>query len=430
MTNNDRIQARIARDKERRRLRKIERKKEYDDFNSVITMQHYVDALRKCKKGVNWKGSVQEYSQNAISEIDSAIVSLENGVLPKLSSVKHIVLYERGKKRTITPITIRDRMTQRVLCDHSLVPVLERNLIYDNGASLEGKGVEFTRKRLLIHLKEAVKEYGSDFYALTFDFKSFFDSIPHKTCLRVLNEHFEDRYIKGLVMAIIRSYQEPFLEKEPNPELRESKLYQLKHNQLHGICLGSQISQIMALAVPNKLDHFVKDAKSVRHYIRYMDDGIILSDNKEFLHALYLEMKEVCEGLGLTFNERKTKIVKMSKGFVFMKVRYRVTKTGKIIRTLVRSGIVRMRRKLKKFCRLVRLKIMTLDDVFNSIQSWLAHSKVASSYKTVKSMLKLYNELFDGYKITKKYEHVKGGNHGEILQADKWRKLRWCRNVA
>lgn len=89
-----------------------------------------------------------------------------------------------------------------------------------------------------------------------------------------------------------------------------------------------------------------------------------------------------------------------------------------------------MRRKLKKFCRLVRLKIMTLDDVFNSIQSWLAHSKVASSYKTVKSMLKLYNELFDGYKVTKKYEHVKGGNHGEILQADKWRKLRWCRNVA
>lgn len=174
-----------------------------------------------------------------------------------------------------------------------------------------------------------------------------------------------------------------------------------------------------------KLDHFIKDMCGIKHYIRYMDDGVIFSDSKVFLHDLLEKMKEICDKLGLTFNVKKTRIVKVSRGFVFMKVRYRVTSTGKIIRTLTRAGIVRMRRKLKKFRRLVNEGKITLDDVYNSMQSWLAHSKVALAYHTRRNMLKLYNQLFDGYRITKKWEHMKGGKNGELLQADKWRDFRW-----
>lgn len=79
-----------------------------------------------------------------------------------------------------------------------------------------------------------------------------------------------------------------------------------------------------------------------------------------------------------------------------------------------------MRRKLKKFKHLVDGCKMTIDDVYNFIQSWNAHVAIANSYKTRRSMLKLYNDLFDGYKMTKKYNHIKGGRNGELLQADKW----------
>lgn len=425
MTNNERIQARIERDKIRRKQRKILKNQEHDNFAKVITMQHYVDSLNKCKKNVSWKGSVQEYCQNAISEINTTITTIEGGKLPKLNSTKQIELYERGKRRIITPVTIRDRMTQRVLCDNALVPVLKNTLIYDNGASMPDKGVDFARKRLNEKIQTAIREYGTDFYALTFDFKSFFDNIPHKTCLNILNENFDDKYIKGIVMAIIKSYQEPEIMKERNVEIREKKLYELNHYMSHGICLGSQISQIMALAVPNKLDHYIKDKRGVKYYVRYMDDGVILSNDKQFLHNLYQEMKLICNDLGLTFNERKTKIVKMSRGFVFLKVRYRVTQNGKVLKTLTRAGIVRMRRKLKKFRKQVDIGRMTYDDVFNSFQSWLSHSKIAMAYNTKRSMLKLYNELFDGYKVTKKYERIKGGKADELLQTDKWHEYRW-----
>lgn len=429
MTKRRRAHLRVARDK----ARKVEKRKltaHEDNFEAVMTTQHYVEALNKCRKGVSWKSSVQIYTQNAIEEISRVRSSLMMGKLPELTAVHRIVLNERGKLREIVPITIRDRMVQRVLCDNSLVPRLQRSLIYDNGASMKGKGVEFTRARLLHHMHQAYKEYGYECYALTFDFKSFFDSIPHRTCLNVLNRYFDDKRIIGLTMAIIRSYQKSEIEKIKDPVERAAKLKALQNHESRGICLGSQISQIMALAVPNRLDHYIKDITGVKHYIRYMDDGIIFSNDKQFLANLYSEMKKIATELGLTFNEKKTRIVKLSKGFVFMKVRYRLLPTGKVVRTLTRAGIVRMRRKLKKLKGLVDAGILTYDDVYNSMQSWLAHSYIANSYHARRNMLKLYNELFDGYKLTKKYEHIKGGKNGELLQADKWQHLRWdCQPV-
>jgi hypothetical protein len=304
--------------------------------------------------------------------------------------------------------------------------MIRPSLIYDNGASTEGKGTDFARKRAEKFLREAIKDYGEDFYILTFDFKSFFDSIPHSTCYNVLNQYYTDKRIVNLIMEVVKSYQRPDILKIQDDLERELLLNKLETNQMKGICLGSQISQILALVVPNKLDHYIKDKQSMKRYVRYMDDGIIIHQNKEVLQEVYKGMKEVCNTLGLTFNEKKTKIVKATKGFSFLKIQYRVV-GNRLIKTLVRSGIVRMRRKLKKFKKKVDSGAMKLDDVYNSIQSWLAHAKLAQSYHSVKSMLKLYDELFGGYKLTKKYfRNIKTRReNNEILQSDKWSKFRW-----
>ena len=76
---------------------------------------------------------------------------------------------------------------------------------------------------------------------------------------------------------------------------------------------------------------------------------------------------------------------------------------GKTIKTLVRSGIVRMRRKMKKFTWMVGKTRLTMDDIYTSVQSWVAHAKVAMSYHTVKAMMRLYDEHFGGYRMTRSY---------------------------
>ena len=344
---------------------------------------------------------------NAIEQITQIIHIVESGEIPLLNRIVKVVIRERGKQRIITPIVYYDRITQRVLCDYALVPGLGHSLIYDNGASTKGKGVDFARRRILKHLQNAVREYGSDFYALVFDFKSFFDSISHQACEDVLYATFDDVRIVSLTMGIIKSYPiTDAMQNMPDTPERTELIYSLKNNEGTGICLGSQISQVMALAVPNKIDHYIKDKCSMHYYVRYMDDGVILSDNKQELQELREYLIGLAKELGLRFNEKKTHIVKMSKGFTFMKVKYFVTKSGKVIRTLVRSGVTRMRRKLKKFQGLVAQGLMSIEDVYASMQSWLAHSKIARSYQTRKRMLKLYDKLFGGYKLTRKYRHL------------------------
>lgn len=405
-TKYKRIQARIERNKEHRKEIKKKILDKYDNYDSIFTFQNYVSALRKCNKGVRYKLSTQEFNMNAIEKIHEIISTIESGTIPSPKRIVKIIINERGKERNITPIVYYDRITQRVLCDNALVPSIGHSLIYDNGASMKDKGVDFARKRMLRHLQKAIKMYGSNFYVLQFDFKSFFDSIEHSTCYDVLNVTFDDNRIVSENMEIIKSY--PIVEAKQNmKDSDELSAYinDIQNNKGVGICLGSQVSQIMALGVPSKIDHHIKDKCSIHGYERYMDDGVVLHNNKVYLQELLSEIIELAECLGLKLNLKKTKIVKATKGFTFLKVKYFVTHDGKIIRKLSHDGIVRMRRKLKKFKRLVDNSEMSLDDVYASMQSWLEHSRIAKSYKTRKRMLKLYDELFGGYKMTRNFRH-------------------------
>lgn len=372
-------------------------------LEEVITYKNYFESLRKCNRSVNYKYSVQSYNDRCALRIAETINTIKHGRIPEVKKPKLITIFERGKKRTITPIDICDRITQKVLCDKVLIPSIEPHLIYDNGASMKYKGTNFSRSRFEIFLEDAKKKYGwKNVYALTFDFKSYFDSIPHIACYNVLKKYLSDERLVNLTIGIIESYKLPAIKKIKNQEDRERALERLHNHEYVGICLGSQISQIMAVAVPNDFDHYIKDVLGCKYYVRHMDDGIILSDNKEDLIRIKKLLEKKLKEIGLTFNAKKTMIVNLTKGVTFLKVKYHLM-NGKTVKRLVRSGIVRERRKLKKFKPMVENHHMTLDDVYSNMQSWISHSKIAKCYQTTKNMIKLYNKLYGGYKITKAY---------------------------
>lgn len=130
-----------------------------------------------------------------------------------------------------------------------------------------------------------------------------------------------------------------------------------------------------------------------------MDDGIIYG-SKDRLARLLDTIRKESAALGLKLNEKKTRITKMSRGITFLKVRYAITRTGAIIRKIVRDSIIRMRRKLKKFRRMVDQGEMLLNDVFTAFSSWYGNTKqVADTYHQRKRMLRLYNDLFHGYRL-------------------------------
>lgn len=385
------LRARIERDKKKKELRRAPLREKHDDLDKVFTFRHYVREVRKCRKGVAFKLSVQSYCARPFNVMEHDCVSMRNGIAPPVSSSKKEEIRERGKIRIITPIKIRDRINQRVLCDYALTPLVSPRLVYDNGASMKGKGVSFARKRFNVMLEKAKALWGDDFYVLSYDFRRFFDSIPHRLCKEELDRTFRDKRIVGVTMQVIEGYQMLDARKAQDTEATEA----LRRHEGMGVCLGSHVSQLMALCVPNFLDHYLKDVRRIRFAIRYMDDGIILHHSRKFLTELLREMVRICSEHGLELNQLKTHITPIRKGVMFLKVRYRLNGM-KTIKRLHRASVIRMRRRLKRFDRLVRIGKMTLKMVWDSLQSWLGHSLHAMAFRQRKRMKALYHRLF-GY---------------------------------
>ena len=210
-------------------------------LENIITVANYIDALKACRKAVGYKFSVQNYMAHGLFYIGQTVSIIRSGKIPAVKNTDRVTISERGHERVITPIRIEDRVTQRVLCDKVLVPLAEKKMIYDNGASVKGKGTDFSRRRMNEHIEAAKRRWGADnVYALKFDFKSFFASIPHAQCFRVLDELIEDKRLRDLIIGIIESYQLDDIKRIEDPELRKKETRSLLAHEKWGSVSGAR----------------------------------------------------------------------------------------------------------------------------------------------------------------------------------------------
>jgi retron-type reverse transcriptase len=310
---------------------------------------------------------------NIFNNISEAIVKLENG-----ESMHHgfvnFTINERGKIRNIKSVHISERVVQKALCDNILVPVLCNSLIYDNGASVKNKGIHFSIKRLITHLSKFYRQNGfsNDGYALTIDFKKYFDSINHDILMERVRKYIKDERIIELAYQFIRPFGDGV-----------------------SMGLGSQVSQIFAIFHCNELDHAIKEQMRIKFYGRYMDDLYLIHKDKKYLEECLVKIKKICETLGITVNERKTRIFPLREGLLFLKGRYFLQDNGKVYKKATKESAKRMRRKLKSFKVLVDASRMNYQDIRVAYQSWRGnYIRRFHAYEKVKSMDKYYDALF------------------------------------
>lgn len=374
MTSEERKEIRYQRRKQKRLDTKNRKIKLYDDFDEVFSYDHLMSAYKMCRKNVRWKSSTQRYIANAPLNIYETYKQLHDGTF-KSSGFYEFDLYERGKARHIRSVAISERVVQRCLCDFSLVPMMRRSFIYDNGASLQGKGYSFAVKRIDRHIRWHYRHYGNQGYVLLFDFSSYFDSISHEVLEDLIRTAYTDERIIQLVLHFIGMFGDV------------------------GLGLGSQISQVLALAAANKLDHYIKEELGIHCYGRYMDDGYLIHQDKAYLQECLLKIQKKCEELGLKLNLKKTRIIPVRRDFQWLKIMFRLTESGYIVKRIWHNSVVRMRRKLKKLKRKMEVGVLGLADIRASYESWKSHTKGLNVYKTLCSMNDLYNRLF-GIEVT------------------------------
>ena len=371
MNSKERHEKRYQRRKAKREARKIELNRQHGDFDKIMSFDNLYTAYQKCCKGVNWKASTQRYRVNALLNVNNAHRRLQEGRY-KSGGFVEFYITERGKRRHIKSVHINERVIQRCLCDFALIPMLAPTFIYDNTACLKYKGIDFAIRRLTCHMQRHYRKHGTEGYALVIDFSKYFDRIQHKPIFDELDRRFTDKRIVNLAREFIKDFGDGM-----------------------SLGLGSQVSQVMALAYPNKLDHFIKSVLRIKHYARYMDDSYLIHPSKEYLQHCLAEITKICDSLGIVLNPRKTQIVKLSRGITFLKTRFNLTDTGKIIKRPNKRSIVVMRRKLKTFRRWVDRGQIEFADVKISYQSWKGHVGRRSAYHTTQNMDALFYRLFE-----------------------------------
>ena len=102
-----------------------------------------------------------------------------------------------------------------------------------------------------------------------------------------------------------------------------------------------------------------------------------------------------CAELGIELNPRKTRVVKLTRGFTWLKKRIFYTETGCIVMKPCRDSITRERRKLKKMARMVADGVMTPEQVEQSYRSWRGGMKRLDAHRSVLAMDALYRSLFE-----------------------------------
>lgn len=356
----------------RRKAEREKKKEKFKDINfeKVAGLDALFDAAYQSAKGVKWKASVQKYLLNILFNILKARKNLLDKKDIRLGFIEFDI-NERGKIRHIRSVHFSERVIQKALCTNVLYPVLTSNLIMDNGASQKNKGTHFASQRLIKSLHKYFRHHGNEGYVLTIDFKSYFDNINHEKLKEIYRQNFTDENILKLSNDFIDAFGEK------------------------GLGLGSETSQISAVAYINSIDHFIKENLGIKAYGRYMDDSYIIHPSKSVLKSILQVLNEKYEQLGIKVNPKKTNIKKLKNGFTFLKTRFFLTDTGKVIKKPCRSSITRQRKRLKRQAVLYEKGIIGLETIKGSFQSWLGSMKYRTARRTVYTMKCLYNKLFN-----------------------------------
>ena len=174
-------------------------------------------------------------------------------------------------------------------------------------------------------------------------------------------------------------------------ELKTGKIFMQK-----SVNIGDQLSQLIGIYYPNRIDTYVKYVCGEKYYGRYMDDWYIISNSKEKLQKLLSAITDIASRLGIHLNRKKTHITKITKTFKFLQIKYTVTKYGKIFKRINQKRVAVMRRKLKKLANKVRIgEVIYEDTVENMFKGWMGvHYKLMSRQQRI-NMIRLFERLYD-----------------------------------
>ena len=324
-----------------------------------MNFENLFNAHNAAARGRRYKDSALRYRQNLEENIINAL-NLLTWKQWGPSRFREFYIFD-PKKRLISAPPFKDRVVHHALV-RVIGPLFERKFIADSFACRSGKGTHAAKTRVEAFATTAHKQWG-EYYVLKGDIRAYFYSINRRVLLSLIERTISDKSVLWLIKQIVEC-----------------------DSDAEGIPLGALTSQLFANVYMDALDHYLKDDLGVKMYARYMDDFVVIHQDKEYLKALLAGINEfITNRLRLTLNP-KTEIYKSGAG-----VCHAIDFCGYRIwpgYTKPRKRTVKCARKrLKKLSVLCSNGTVSISRVSASIASFMGYMKHCSGATTVDSVI-------------------------------------------
>ncbi len=372
MNSQERHEARYQRRKAARDKKLHDAAERVGTLSEVFSYSRLYAAGKEACKGVRWKTSTKNFELRLFSRTARVRKKLLNKQW-KCKKPCTFMLAERGHIRKIDAPHIEDRQVHKGVCQNVLRPLYYPHLIYDNGASIEGKGFSFAINRVVYFLRRWYQKYGTEGFVVTIDFKGYFPNAPHST---IENIH------RRLIL---------------DDDLRELADHLLNAFGSVGMALGVETSQTEASILANAVDHALKDQAGIKALERYMDDTLFIVHTLQEANTILDMARQAAVKCGLVMNENKTHITPLTGWYKYCQWRFHMTETGKIVKKPSRRSVTNMNHKLKSFSCKVNAGEKSIRETCLDYGCWCAYIAHGDSHNILLKTNRHFYRLFGFY---------------------------------
>ncbi len=266
----------------------------YDD---IINLENLLFAWKEFLVGKKNKYDVQLFKLDLMGNIIQLHTDLAN------HTYQHGGYYDfyitDPKRRHIHKASVRDRLLHHAIY-RKLYPFFDKTFVSDSYSCRINKGVHKAINQFKNYHNKVSKNNTRTCWVLKCDIRKFFANIDHRILINILDKHIKDEKLMRLLVNIIDSFG-------------------VDKQKTRGVPLGNLTSQLFTNVYMNVLDQYVKHNLKTKYYIRYADDFVFLSDDKNWIYEIIPEIKSFLhDELKLSLHKDKLFVDTFSSGMDFL----------------------------------------------------------------------------------------------------------------
>ncbi len=233
-------------------------------YNDIISLENLCLAWQEFIVGKKSKIDVLKFERNLMDNIVGLHYDLVNKIYCHGGYESFFIT--DPKKRHIHKACVRDRLLHHAIY-RILYPFFDHTYIPESYSCRDDKGTHRAINCFKKFSLQVSKNNSRTCWVLKCDIKKFFANINHEILVDILQEYILDKDIVWLLKNTITSF---------NTDLQIGV----------GLPLGNLTSQLFSNIYMNRFDQWVKHVLKAKYYIRYADDFVFFSENKDYLESL------------------------------------------------------------------------------------------------------------------------------------------------